>query len=88
MKISYQKNQISKNTINIKFGNLIQILLARTDFGEFSDFNTVEFDAFDLTNKMFQKLVYEPEIIKMVSAHVQTGEPLPAEILNNLSNGI
>ena len=69
-----------------EFGSLIQILLSSTDFAEFSDINTGEVDALDLPNKLFNKFLYVPEIINMVSAHQNTGEPLPIEIVDKLKN--
>jgi hypothetical protein len=66
---------------------VIQILLTQTAYSEFSDLNTTELDGLELSNKFFQQLIYEPEVMKLVSAHTNTGEPLSAETLSQLKNG-
>jgi oligopeptidase A len=75
-------------TLFNEFGSVIQILLTQTEYSEFSDLNTVELDGLDLANKLFQKLIFEPEVMKLVSAHTNTGEPVPAETLLQLRNGL
>jgi len=69
-----------------EFGRAVQILLAETDYTELADLNLGESDASNLTNKLFEKLVYVPEMIEKVSGHVQTGEQLPEVILDQLEN--
>ena len=68
----------------IKFGGVIQILLTSTQYTDTSDQNSVEIDAVNLNNQLFERFVYMPEVIKMVSANVTTGEALPGEILQLL----
>ena len=71
----------------VEFGKAMQSLLAQTEFIDFSDRNTIETDASNLTANLFRRLVYQPEVIAMVSAHLQTGEPRPIEMLKQLKNG-
>ena len=70
-----------------KFGKVIQTLLTQTEFVETSDYNSVENDAFGLSQKLFERLLYVPEVMNMISAHKNTGEPLPTDILSRLKQG-
>jgi Zn-dependent oligopeptidase len=63
-------------------------MLTQTHYTELSDLNTIESDAANLNNNLFEKFVFVPEIIKLVSAHSNTGEALPNDILKRLENGI
>lgn len=64
----------------------MQTLLTNTKYTEYSDPNTVELDALEVSNKLFQKLAFVPEVIKLVSAHTNTGESLPVDLLTRLDN--
>ena len=66
---------------------MIQILLTQTPFVELSDHNSVESDAFGLSRKLFDKLLFVPEVMNMISAHVNTGEPMPVDMLKRLKQG-
>ena len=55
---------------------------------EFSDHKSVESDAFGLSRKLFDRLLFVPEVMKMISAHQNTGEPMPVDMLNRLKHGI
>lgn len=63
-------------------------MLTQTQYTELSDLNTIESDAANLNNNLFERFVFVPEVIKLVSAHSNTGEALPADILKRLENGI
>ncbi len=65
---------------------MIQTLLTQTEFTDFADLNSVELDGIDLTNRIFQKLLYVPEVMNMISAKLNTGEALPSEILLKIKN--
>lgn len=67
-----------------EFGKVLQILLTQTPFVETSDHNSVESDAFGLSRKLFDKLLFVPEVMNMISAHVNTGDPMPADMLKRL----
>ena len=71
----------------IQFGKVIQTLLTKTPFTELSDYNSVECDAFGLSQKLFDRLLYVPEIMNLISAHKNTGEPMPTDMLNRLKHG-
>ena len=44
-------------------------------------------DAFNINSQLFERLLYIPQVNNLVSAHVNTGEPLPVDRLNQLKNG-
>jgi Zn-dependent oligopeptidase len=61
-------------------------LLTSTNFTDTSDQNSVEIDAANLNNQLFERFVYVPEVINMISANVNTGEALPVDTLNLLKS--
>ena len=65
---------------------MTQTLLTSTNFTDTSDRNSVEIDAANLNNQLFEKFVYIPEVIKLISAHCATGETMPNEILTVLKS--
>jgi oligopeptidase A len=70
-----------------KFGKVIQTLLTQTQYTDLSDCNSVESDAFGLSQKLFDRLLYVPEVMNLISAHKNTGEPLPIDMLERLKQG-
>jgi len=70
-----------------EFGKVIQTLLTQTQYTDLSDCNSVESDAFGLSQKLFDRLLYVPEVMNLISAHKNTGEPLPIDMLERLKQG-
>ena len=66
---------------------MIQTLLTQTPFTDLSDYNSVESDAFGLSQKVFDRLLYVPEVMNLISAHKNTGEPMPIDMLKRLKQG-
>ena len=66
---------------------MTQSLLTSTNFTDTSDRNSVEIDAANLNNQLFEKFVYLPEIMKLISAHVNTGETIPKDVVTILKEG-
>ena len=67
---------------------MTQSLLTSTNFTDTSDRNSVEIDAANLNNQLFEKFAYIPEVVKLISAHVNTGDALATETLTILKNGL
>ena len=67
-----------------EYGRAIQILVTQCEYTDLSDMNQVESDAAQLTENLFERFVYVPEIIEMVSGHLNTGKPLPSETLERI----
>lgn len=74
-------------TIFNEFGKCLEILLTNTSYTETSDHNSVSTDAFGLTSKLFNRFLYHPEVMNLISAHQRTGEAMPNEMLKRLQQG-
>jgi Zn-dependent oligopeptidase len=58
--------------------------MAKTCYTETSDLNSIETDAANLTAKLFERFVHVPQIISMVSAHLNDGKPVPGDLFERL----
>ena len=67
-------------TLFHEFGHGLQHMLTRVDYGMASGIQNVEWDAVELPSQFMENWCYQPEVIAMMSAHVDTGEPLPEEL--------
>jgi len=58
--------------------------MAKTNYTETSDQNSIESDAANLTAKLFERFAHVPQILGMVSAHLNDGKPVPLELSERL----
>lgn len=68
------------NTFFHEFGHAMHALLGRTKVASFSGTH-VKRDFVELPSQMLEEWLWEPEILKMVSKHYQTGQPLPDDLI-------
>jgi thimet oligopeptidase len=66
-----------------EFGHAMHALLGRTHQATFSGTST-KLDFVELPSQMLEEWLYDPAILKKVSSHYQTGEPLPDTLINTL----
>jgi oligopeptidase A len=59
-----------------EFGNVLQILTTDTPFTQLSDRNSIEFDSFYLTPMLFEKFLFQPEVMKLISSNKSNGSSL------------
>jgi oligopeptidase A len=71
-------------TLFHEFGHTLHHLLTRVDYPSVSGINGVPWDAVELPSQFMENFAWEPEVVTMISAHYQTGEPLPVELLDKL----
>ncbi len=71
-------------TLFHEFGHTLHHLLTRVDYPSLSGINGVPWDAVELPSQFFENWAWLPEAIPMISAHHETGEPLPADMLQRL----
>ncbi len=67
-----------------EFGHALHHLLTRIDYPSVAGINGVPWDAVELPSQMMEQWAWRPEVLPLVSAHVATGEPLPAQMLARL----
>lgn len=71
------------NTFFHEFGHAIHSLLGATELASFSG-TSVKRDFVEMPSQMLEEWLYDPEILKKVSKHYQTGQSLPDEIITKL----
>jgi oligopeptidase A len=65
-------------------GHVLHHLLTRIEYPSVSGINGVPWDAVELPSQFMETFAWEPEVVALCSAHYQTGEPLPATVLQSL----
>lgn len=71
-------------TLFHEFGHGLHHMLTRIDAAPVSGINGVAWDAVELPSQFLENWCWEPEALRLMSGHWQTGEPLPAELLDKM----
>jgi oligopeptidase A len=71
-------------TLFHEFGHGLHHLLTRVDYLGVSGIRGVEWDAVELPSQFMENFCWEWEVVKHMSAHVDTGEPLPRELFDKM----
>ena len=71
-------------TLFHEFGHTLHHLLTRVDFPSVSGINGVPWDAVELPSQFMENFSWEPDVLRMLSGHYESGEPLPEELLGKL----
>lgn len=71
-------------TLFHEFGHGLHHLLTRVDYPSIAGINGVAWDAVELPSQFMENFAWRAEVIPLISAHVETGEPLPATELQRL----
>jgi oligopeptidase A len=71
-------------TLFHEFGHGLHHLLTRVDDLAVSGISGVEWDAVELPSQFMENFCWEWEIVRSMSAHVETGEPLPRELFDRM----
>lgn len=81
-------------TLFHEFGHGLHHLLTQVNLAEVSGVNGVEWDAVELPSQFMENWAWQSEAIGLISAHLDTGDPLPEDKLNallaakNFQNGL
>ena len=65
-----------------EFGHTLNQLLTKIDISDVSGFNGVPWDAVELPSQFNENFAWQEEVLKFLSSHVKTHEPLPKEKLD------
>ena len=71
-------------TLFHEFGHGLHHLLTRVEHVGVSGINGVAWDAVELPSQFMENWCWEPEGLALISAHFETGEPLPAAMLEKM----
>lgn len=71
-------------TLFHEFGHGLHLLLTRVDTPGVSGLQGVEWDAVELPSQFMENFCWEWEVVRNMSAHVDTGEPLPRELFDKM----
>jgi len=71
------------NTFFHEFGHAMHALLGATQLGSFSG-TSVKRDFVEMPSQMLEEWLWNKEILKKVSKHYKTGEPLSDEMIDNI----
>lgn len=71
-------------TLFHEFGHGLHHMLTRIEVAAVSGINGVVWDAVELPSQFLENWCWEPEALALMSAHVETGMPLPADLLEKM----
>ncbi len=71
-------------TLFHEFGHGLHHMLTAQTVASVSGINGVEWDAVELPSQFLENWCWEADALGFISGHVDTGEPLPAELLDRL----
>jgi oligopeptidase A len=67
-----------------EFGHGLHHMLTRIDYPSVAGINGVPWDAVELPSQFMENFAWREEVLPLISAHVDSGEPLPAAELKRL----
>ncbi|HTV98530.1 MAG TPA: M3 family metallopeptidase [Steroidobacteraceae bacterium] len=71
-------------TLFHEFGHGLHHMLTRVPYPSIAGINGVAWDAVELPSQFMENFVWRVEVLPLISAHVSSGEPLPADMLKRL----
>jgi len=71
-------------TLFHEFGHGLHHMLTRIEVAAVSGINGVAWDAVELPSQFLENWCWEPEALALISGHVETAAPLPADLLEKM----
>ena len=71
-------------TLFHEFGHGLHHMLSKIESASVSGINGVPWDAVELPSQFLENWCWEPQALALISGHVETGETLPAELLDKM----
>ncbi len=72
-------------TLFHEFGHCLHHVLTKVDYLNASGIHGVEWDAVELPSQFFENWCWEQTSLTLLTAHVDSGEPLPTSLFNKLT---
>ena len=77
-------NHNELTTLFHEFGHGIHHMLTQVNTAAVSGINGVAWDAVELPSQFLENWCWQPEALAFISGHVETGEPLPKDLLDKM----
>ena len=71
-------------TLFHELGHTLHHVLTRVDYPSVAGINGVPWDAVELPSQFMEGFAWAPTVLPLISSHYQTGEPLPAGMLERM----
>jgi oligopeptidase A len=71
-------------TLFHEFGHGLHFMLTQVDYPSIGGIAGVPWDAVELPSQFMEQYAWQPEVLPLISAHVDTGAPLPTGMLEKL----
>jgi oligopeptidase A len=71
-------------TLFHEFGHGLHHMLTRVAYPSIAGINGVAWDAVELPSQFMENFAWRREVLPLISAHVESGEPLPVDMLQRL----
>lgn len=71
-------------TLFHELGHALHHLLTQIDYPSIAGINGVAWDAVELPSQFFENYAWQPEVLRSISAHRETGDPVPDEKIRML----
>ncbi len=71
-------------TLFHEFGHTLHHLLTTIQYPSISGINGVPWDAVELPSQFMENFAWNPAVVRKLSGHYQSGEPLPEDLLDKL----
>ncbi|NND65748.1 MAG: M3 family metallopeptidase, partial [Gammaproteobacteria bacterium] len=71
-------------TLFHEFGHNLHGLLTKVDYPSIAGTNGVAWDAVELPSQFMENFIWQPEVLRQMSSHYETGEPLPEDKIEGL----
>ncbi|HEY2419247.1 MAG TPA: M3 family metallopeptidase [Steroidobacteraceae bacterium] len=71
-------------TLFHEFGHGLHHMLTRVNYPSLAGINGVAWDAVELPSQFMENYAWQPDVLNRISAHVRTGEPIPADMQRQL----
>jgi oligopeptidase A len=71
-------------TLFHEFGHGLHHMLTRVNYPSLAGVNGVAWDAVELPSQFMENYAWQPDVLKRISAHIVTGEPIPEALQHQL----
>ena len=85
--VGAQPSQLTHNeviTLFHEFGHGLHHMLTHVAYPSIAGINGVAWDAVELPSQFMENFVWRAEVLPLISAHIDSGEPLPVDMLQRL----